>query len=50
MIDKFQNHDIDVLLVGFPYNPVLLDRLEDGKWDYVNESIQEYSNFSNVYV
>lgn len=50
MIDKFQKHDIDVLLVGFPYNPVLLDRLEDGKWDYVNESIQEYSSFSNVFI
>ena len=38
------------MLVGIPYNPVLLDRLEDGKWDYYNQSMSQYSEDSRITV
>jgi hypothetical protein len=39
IIEKFIENDIEVVLVGLPYNPVLIDRLSDGQWDYYNSTI-----------
>lgn len=50
IINKLVEHDIEVLLVGIPYNPVLLDRLEDNKWDYYNQSMWEYSQNPHIHV
>nr|AIF03058.1 hypothetical protein [uncultured marine group II/III euryarchaeote KM3_160_F12] len=43
IIDELIKAEIGVILVGLPYNPVLLDRLHWGQWDYYNESVREYS-------
>jgi hypothetical protein len=50
IIEKLVTNNIEVMLVGIPYNPVLLDRLEDGKWDYYNQSMMEYSEDSRITV
>ena len=42
MINEFENAGISVVLVGLPYNPVLIDRLQPGQWDYYNQSINTY--------
>ena len=39
IIEELINNDIDVVLVALPYNPVLIDRLSEGKWDYYNSTI-----------
>nr|MCS5533766.1 hypothetical protein [Candidatus Poseidoniaceae archaeon] len=39
IIEKLINNDIEVVLVALPYNPVLIDRLFEGKWDYYNSTI-----------
>jgi hypothetical protein len=51
MIEKFTEAGIEVVLVGLPYNPVLLNRLSIGQWDYYNTSVESYSNLPlvNVY-
>jgi hypothetical protein len=39
IIEKLIDNDIEVVLVALPYNPVLIDRLSEGKWDYYNSTI-----------
>jgi hypothetical protein len=50
MIEEFSSAGIDVILVGLPYNPVLLNRLGPGQWEYYNSTIQMYSNLETVTV
>ena len=50
MIDQFTGAGIEVVLVGLPYNPVLLNRLSIGQWDYYNTSIEIYTNMPYVTV
>lgn len=48
IIESLINNDIPVMLVNLPYNPVLIDRLSDGQWDYLNSSMERYSETLNV--
>lgn len=48
MIESFLASGIEVMLVGLPYNPVLLDRLHEGQWDYYNSTLVEYSSKYNI--
>ena len=48
MVEELTSHNIEVLLVALPYNPVFIDRLEPGQWDYYNNSISEYASNSSV--
>ena len=48
MIEKFTSAGIGVILVGLPYNPVLLNRLAIGQWDYYNSTLDNYSNLELV--
>ncbi len=43
IIDQAIEHQIDVVLVALPYNPVLMQRLSINQWDYVDEAIDNYS-------
>lgn len=44
IIESLIANDIPVMLVNLPYNPVLIDRLSEGQWDYLNASIEVYSD------
>lgn len=44
IIESLIEYDIQVILVGLPYNPVLIDRLSDGQWDYYNSTMLEMGN------
>lgn len=44
MIESLLENDIPVMLVNLPYNPVLIDRLSEGQWDYLNTTIEDYSH------
>lgn len=44
IIESLIANDIPVMLVNLPYNPVLIDRLSEGQWDYLNASIEVYSH------
>ena len=48
IIESLLENDIPVMLVNLPYNPVLIDRLSDGQWDYLNSTIEDYSNRYDV--
>jgi len=48
IIESLVDNDIPVMLVNLPYNPVLIDRLSDGQWDYLNSSMERYSETLNV--
>jgi hypothetical protein len=50
MIERLIEVNIEVILVGLPYNPVLLDRLEDKQWEYYNQTISNYRNLETLYV
>ena len=50
MIEQFTEAGIEVVLVGLPYNPVLLNRLSVGQWNYYNASMEIYTNMSYVTV
>ena len=43
MIESLLANDIPVMLVNLPYNPVLIDRLSEGQWDYLNATMENYS-------
>ena len=43
MIESLLANNIPVMLVNLPYNPVLIDRLSEGQWDYLNETMENYS-------
>ena len=42
ILQSLIENDIPVVLVGLPYNPVLIDRLSEGQWDYYNSSVLTY--------
>jgi hypothetical protein len=48
IINSLTQSGISVALVGLPYNPVLLDRLQSGAWDYYNYTISQYQNHSDI--
>jgi hypothetical protein len=50
MIEQFTEAGIEVVLVGLPYNPVLLNRLSIGQWNYYNTSIETYTDMPFVTV
>ncbi len=50
MIDRFTSAGIEVILVGLPYNPVMLNRLSIGQWDYYNMTITMYEELDMVFV
>ena len=50
MIEQFTSAGIEVILVGLPYNPVLLERLDPGQWDYYNQTIESYNQLDLVTV
>lgn len=43
IIESLLANDIPVMLVNLPYNPVLIDRLSEGQWDYLNATMEHYS-------
>ena len=50
MIERFTATGIEVILVGLPYNPVMLSRLSIGQWDYYNTTIAMYEDLDLVFV
>ena len=50
MLESLTNANIPVLLVGLPYNPVLIDRLDDGQWDYYNLTTSTYADMDGIVV
>lgn len=50
MLESLTNANIPVLLVGLPYNPVLIDRLDDGQWDYYNLTTSTYAEIDGITV
>ena len=50
IIDSLRANDIEVILVGLPYNPVLIDRLADSQWNYYNQTLERYDSFEDVTV
>ena len=50
IIESLIDNNIPVMLVNLPYNPVLIDRLSDGQWDYLNSTLTEYSEKYSVKV
>ena len=50
MIDRLIDAEIQVVLLGLPYNPVLFDRLAPGQWEYYNTSVANYSQIEGVTV
>ena len=49
-MDELIQAEIGVVLVGLPYNPILLNRLQEGQWDYYNESVSNYSIVDTISV
>ena len=50
MLESLTNANIPVLLVGLPYNPVLIDRLDVGQWDYYNLTTSTYAEIDGITV
>ena len=50
ILQSLIENDIPVILVGLPYNPVLIDRLSEGQWDYYNSSISIYQSNDEISV
>ncbi|MBC8438044.1 MAG: hypothetical protein H8D82_02105 [Euryarchaeota archaeon] len=50
MMNRLIDAGIEVVLLGLPYNPVLLERLAVGQWDYYNTSVAGYSQIEGVTV
>lgn len=48
IIESLNENDIPVMLVNLPYNPVLIERLSIGQWDYLNSSMERYSETLDV--
>jgi len=49
IIDSLINNGIEVLLVGLPYNPILIDRLADGQWQYYNSTLDYFNTKYSVH-
>ena len=50
IIDELVRAEIGVVLVGLPYNPILLSRLQEGQWDYYNATVSNYSLVDTILV
>jgi len=50
IIEELIQAEIGVVLVGLPYNPILLNRLQEGQWDYYNERVSNYSLIDSISV
>lgn len=50
MLESLTNANIPVLLVGLPYNPVLIERLDVGQWDYYNLTTSTYAEINGITV
>ena len=48
IIESLLENNIPVMLVNLPYNPVLIDRLSEGQWDYLNATMENYSTKYDV--
>lgn len=48
IIDNLVASDIEVLLLGLPYNPVLEQRLNPGDWDYYNTTVDRFEEDERV--
>jgi len=44
IINKSIESGIKVVLVSLPYNPVMMDRIDQARWDYVTDALQLYQN------
>lgn len=49
MIDSLISNEIEVLLVGLPYNPVLIDRLAEGQWEYYNTTYDYFKSTKSIH-
>ena len=50
IIDNLVASDIEVLLLGLPYNPVLEQRLNPGDWDYYNTTVDRFEGDERVHM
>ncbi|MFL2977278.1 MAG: hypothetical protein ACJZ49_07015, partial [Candidatus Thalassarchaeaceae archaeon] len=50
IINQTIESDIDILLVGIPYNPTLKERLQPDAWQYYNESVEAYSQREELHI
>ncbi len=50
IINETIESDIEILLVGIPYNPILKERLQPDAWQYYNESMEVYSQREDLHV
>lgn len=48
IIQELHEANVDVLLLGLPYNPVLEERLAVGAWDYYNETVSTFKEDERV--
>lgn len=50
IIDSLVENGIEVILVGLPYNPVLIDRLAEGQWDYYNATYDYFKTTKSIHL
>lgn len=48
IIQELNESNVDVLVLGLPYNPVLEERLAVGAWDYYNETVAKFHEDDRV--
>jgi hypothetical protein len=48
IIQELNQSNVDVLVLGLPYNPVLEERLAVGAWDYYNETVTKFQEDERV--
>ena len=48
IIQELNQSNVDVLVLGLPYNPVLEQRLAVGAWDYYNETVTKFQEDERV--
>lgn len=48
IIQELHEANVDVLVLGLPYNPVLEERLAVGAWDYYNETVSKFEEDERV--
>jgi hypothetical protein len=50
IINKSIQSGIKVVLVALPYNPVMMDRIDLERWDYLTEAVKNYQNREEIKV
>ncbi len=50
IINKSIQSGIKVILVALPYNPVMMDRIDKGRWEYVAEAVHDYETRDDLSV